>query len=74
MVDDALKGGVNVAGVQAKKSGWIQSISLWQSTIVVVTVHVSTAGVVDGVLHPDKKTSPTRGRKNNFFMDLNIKD
>ena len=69
MLIDALKGGVYVAGVQVRKSGWIQVTSLWQSTTVVTIAQVSTTGAVDEVPHPDKKMSPTRGRrKNNLFM------
>ena len=65
----ALKGGVNVAGVQARKLVWIHATSLWQSTMVVTTVHVCAAGVGVGVPHPNRKSSPARGRmRNDFFM------
>jgi len=52
IVDETVNGGVNVAGAQARKSGWIQVKSLWQSTAVVVTVPVSTTGAGDGVVQP----------------------
>ena len=63
-----MNGMVNVVGSQAIKFFWKQFMSLLQSTLVVTLVVVCTAGAVDEVPHPNKKISPRRGRRNNFFM------